>query len=472
MLIFEVLGEPFRKRGKMKQRNFGKTGLKVSEIGFGAWALGESWWGEQDDVRANVEKRLQSLKTDCIDILHLHSWTRAWNRQPEPFETLRQLRQEGKIRCIGVSTPEHDQNSVVDLIKGGWVDSVQVIFNLFEQEPVAEILPAAAEHGVGIIVRMAFDEGALTGKFTRRTVFPKGDFRADYFRGERLGRVEDRVEAIRKDLEGSGYCLPQAALKFSLGHPGVGTVIAGIRNRAQAEMNLAVSDLPDLPRELMEKLRRHNWRRGHLVCGPLVRAGPGRPWVAGGYALRQSSASGGALRRIGEADVRVLWTAGMDCASRGPGGTISGMEKDTRRLALVSVVAGIGAVTLIPVHAGVLTHRFASIPAAFREGLWAFSPADAGLNVLLFLPMGYLLAAAGEAPARHSWLRVGAIALAFSAAIECAQCLLPGRYPSLWDIVFNALGGALGGWVATYALGRTGAGFPLLRRPAESDFRS
>ena len=83
---------------------------------------------------------------------------------------------------------------------------------------------------VGIIVRMAFDEGALTGKFNRQTVFPKGDFRSDYFRGERLGRVVDRVERIRKDLEGSGYSLPQAALKFSLGHPAVSTVIAGIRN--------------------------------------------------------------------------------------------------------------------------------------------------------------------------------------------------------------------------------------------------
>jgi aryl-alcohol dehydrogenase-like predicted oxidoreductase len=142
------------------------------------------------------------------------------------------------------------------------VDSVQVIFNLFEQEPAAEILPAAAEHGVGIIVRMAFDEGALTGKFSRQTVFPKGDFRSDYFRGERLGRVVDRVERIRKDLEGSGYSLPQAALKFALGHPAVGTVIAGIRNPEQAGMNLAVSDMADPPSALLEKLRAHNWRRG------------------------------------------------------------------------------------------------------------------------------------------------------------------------------------------------------------------
>lgn len=318
----------------MKYRSFGKTGLRVSEVGFGAWALGESWWGTQDDgeslkalhraaelganfidtaqvygdgkseriiarfrkewkgelivatktppqagawppspydapdvcfseayLRANVEARLRNLDVEALDLLQLHSWTRAWNRDPKPFEILRKLQKEGKVRCIGVSTPEHDQNSVVDLIRNGWVDSVQVIYNIFEQEPAAEILPAAMEHGVGIIVRMAFDEGALTGKFSRDTIFPKGDFRADYFRGERLGQVVDRVERIRADVEGSGFTLPQAALKFAMSHPGVSTVIAGIRNVSQAEMNLGTSDLPDLPPALMEKLRAHNWRR-------------------------------------------------------------------------------------------------------------------------------------------------------------------------------------------------------------------
>ena len=319
----------------MKLRKLGKTGLQVSEIGFGAWAIGDSEWGKQDDgeslkalhraaelganfidtaevygngksekliakfrkewkgdlivatktpidggawppspydasevafsesfLRKNVEERLRNLGTDCLDILQLHTWTRAWNRNPKPLEILRKLRQEGKIRFIGVSTPEHDQNSVVDLIRAGWVDTVQVIYNIFEQEPAAEILPAAHEHGVGIIVRVAFDEGALTGKFTRDTVFPKTDFRSEYFRGDRLGRTVDRAERIKQDLLGSGYTMAQAALKFSLDHPGVSTVISGIRNLAQAEANLGASDLPDLPPSLMEKLREHNWRRG------------------------------------------------------------------------------------------------------------------------------------------------------------------------------------------------------------------
>ncbi len=320
----------------MRFRKLGKTGLRVSEIGFGAWAIGESWWGKQDDkdslkalhkaaelganfidtaavygdgksekliaqfrkewkgelilatkspvdggdwppspystpevafsetfLRKNIEERLRNLGTDCIDILQLHTWTRAWNRDPKPFEVLRKLREEGKIRFIGVSTPEHDQNSVVDLMRNGWVDTVQVIYNLFEQEPAAEILPVAAEHGVGIIVRVAFDEGALTGKFTRETVFPPGDFRADYFRGDRLGRTVDRVERIRQDLAGTGLSLAQAALKFVLAHPAVSTLISGIRNETQAAANLGASDLPDLSPEVLEKLRKHNWLRAN-----------------------------------------------------------------------------------------------------------------------------------------------------------------------------------------------------------------
>jgi len=318
----------------MKSRSLGKTGIKVSEIGFGGWALGGGDWGAQSDadslqaleraaemgvtfidtaqgygdgrsekviarflkgrskkafvatkaspaagdwppspydsaglsyparyLRENVEERLRNLDVDCLDLLQLHTWTRAWNRNPEPLETLRKLKQEGKIRCVGVSTPEQDQNCVIDLMRGGLIDAVQIIYNLFDQEPAAELLPVAAECGVGIIVRVVFDEGALTGKFTRETRFPEGDFRGEYFRGQRLGRVVERTERIKADLSGSGYSLPQAALKFALSHPAVSTVIPGMRNSAQAEANIAVADLPEIPPALMEKLRLHNWRR-------------------------------------------------------------------------------------------------------------------------------------------------------------------------------------------------------------------
>jgi aryl-alcohol dehydrogenase-like predicted oxidoreductase len=216
----------------------------------------------EDYLRANVAERSRQLGVERIDLLQLHTWTRAWNRNPTPFKVLRRLQEEGRLGLIGVSTPEQDQNSVIDLMRGGWIDSVQVIYNLFEQEPAAELLDVARDCGVGVIVRVAFDEGALTGRFDRNTRFAADDFRAKYFEGDRLGRAVAHAEEVRADLAGSGLTMAQAALKFVLAHPAVSTVIPGIRNVAQAEANCGVSNLPALPSVLLERLRRHNWRRG------------------------------------------------------------------------------------------------------------------------------------------------------------------------------------------------------------------
>jgi aryl-alcohol dehydrogenase-like predicted oxidoreductase len=218
-------------------------------------------------LRANLATRLANLGAKKLDLLQLHTWTRAWNRNPTPFKILRQLQKEGLVGLVGVSTPEQDQNSVIDLMRGGWVDAVQVIYNLFEQEPAAELLEVARECGVGIIVRVAFDEGVLTGKFTPETKFAPDDFRARYFAGDRLGRAIARTDEVRKDLAGSGYTPAQAALKFILAHPAVSTVIPGIRSIAQADANCAVSELPALPAALLAQLHRHNWLRGVWYSG-------------------------------------------------------------------------------------------------------------------------------------------------------------------------------------------------------------
>jgi aryl-alcohol dehydrogenase-like predicted oxidoreductase len=322
----------------MQYRTLGRTGLQVSAIGFGAWAIGGSW-GPQDEkeslaalhraidlgvnfidtaagygngkserliaqvlkerketvyvatktpplpgnwppspydvaderypekyLRENVEERLRNLQTDCLDLLQLHTWTRAWNKNPRPFEVLRKLQAEGKIRAVGVSTPEQDQNSVIDLMRNGYVDAVQVIYNIFEQEPAAELLPAAVEHNVGILVRVVFDEGVLTGKYTAGTEFAEDDFRRNYFAGDRLARAVDRVEKIKADL-GSGVNMPQVALQFALAHPGVSTVIPGIRSVYQAESNAAAADAAPLSDATMDTLRKHYWMRGFWYGG-------------------------------------------------------------------------------------------------------------------------------------------------------------------------------------------------------------
>jgi aryl-alcohol dehydrogenase-like predicted oxidoreductase len=319
----------------------GRTNLKVSEIGFGAWAIGGSWGAQKDEdslaalhraldlgvnfidtaagygkgrsekligrvlkergyldrvivatktppapgewpptpydrgedrfsekyIRENVEERLRNLKMERIDILQLHTWTRAWNRDPKPLKVLSELKREGKVRFFGISTPEHDQNSVIQPMREGLIDTVQVIYNIFEQEPASELLPAALDQRVGIIVRVPFDESSLTGKLTEDTRFEEGDFRNDYFEGDRLKRTVERVKKVEADIKGSGYNLPQAALKFALTHPAVSIVIPGMRNPAQVELNCAVSELPEIPDDLMVKLHEHNWRKAFWYHG-------------------------------------------------------------------------------------------------------------------------------------------------------------------------------------------------------------
>lgn len=323
----------------MNYRTLGRTGIKVSEIGFGAWAIGGSW-GEQPEkesiealhkaldkgvnfidtaqvygdgrseriiakvlkerseditvatktppapgpwppspycvaeerfsekyLRENIEERLRNLDTDCIDILQLHTWTRAWNNNPYPLEVLKKIQEEGKIRYFGISTPEDDQDSVIELMKTGLIDTVQVIYNIFDQNPAAELLPVAKEHNVGIIVRVVFDEGVLTGKYTEEHTFPEGDFRQNYFAGDRLGRAVNRVEKIKEDVKDTGYSMPEIAIRFALEHEAVSTIITGIRNVYQAESNIKASELSPLSEETMQKLRKHQWRRGFWYAG-------------------------------------------------------------------------------------------------------------------------------------------------------------------------------------------------------------
>lgn len=222
-------------------------------------------------LRDNVNERLKQLRVERLDLLQLHSWTRAWNDDPQPLLVLRQLRDEGKINLIGVCTPEQDQNCVIQLMRDGLVDVVQVIYNLFDQEAAAQIFSTAIETRTGVIVRVSLDEGSLTGKYTAEHEFPASDFRHRYFAGDRLRRTIERVESIRKDCERYGlfpqFTLADIAIKFALTPAAVSTVIVGTRNQEQATANVRVSDLPDLPEPLLRDLRQHNWLRGVWYSG-------------------------------------------------------------------------------------------------------------------------------------------------------------------------------------------------------------
>ncbi|MFC2089805.1 aldo/keto reductase [Bacteroidota bacterium] len=323
----------------MNYRNFGRSGFEVSEIGFGAWAIGGSWGNQKKSdsiaalktaidagvnfidtaagygdgkseqiigeflktrkervyictktppapgkwppspycdikerysekyLRDNIEERLKNLQVESLDILLLHTWTRAWNARPLALEILQRIKEEGLIKNVGLSTPEHDQNCVIELMRNGLLDAVQVIYNIFEQEPAAQLLPVAKEENVGIIVRVAFDEGVLTGKYKGNETFETGDFRRNYYAGDRLQRAVKRTENIRREFADLGFSMAELALKFSLTHEAVSTVIPGIRNRSQAEMNTRVSTLPDLEKDTLIRLREHAWNRGFWYGG-------------------------------------------------------------------------------------------------------------------------------------------------------------------------------------------------------------
>lgn len=221
----------------------------------------------EEHIRNEVDKSLKDLNVDCIDLVQIHTWSRAWNKDPMPCQILRELQREGKLRAIGVSTPEVDQNSIIDLMRGRYVDSVQVIYNLFDQEAQAEIFSTAVEHGIAVIVRVALDESSLTGKLTHQTSFPEGDIRGSYFAGDRLQRTVDRVETIRSAVGSEEPSLAAAALKFALKPPAVSTVIVGSRSAQQATANCAIGGEPPMSDDLEYKLRGHHWRRSFWYAG-------------------------------------------------------------------------------------------------------------------------------------------------------------------------------------------------------------
>lgn len=317
----------------MRYRALGKTGLNVSEVGFGAWAIGGGMWGgrRDDDARAAMERAVErgvnfidtalvygdghserlvgefvrahagvavatkvppksfqwparpgaklaeyfpprwireccerslvNLGLERIDLLQLHVWADAWTDQDEWYRVMTDLRDEGKIRSIGISINSHDPASAVRVARSGRVDALQVFYNIFDQSPEDELYPACVEHGVGVLARVPLDEGSLTGKLTLDTQFPAGDFRAEYFGGALLSETVKRVEALRPIVESSATSLARGALRFCLSHPAVSTVIPGMRSTHQADENTAASDDGPLPADVLQSLRAHRWVR-------------------------------------------------------------------------------------------------------------------------------------------------------------------------------------------------------------------
>ena len=215
-----------------------------------------------DWIRECTEQSLRNLGADRVDLQQLHVWSDSWMDHGDWLEAVRDLKESGKIRLFGVSVNDHQPGSVMRLVRSGLVDCVQVIYNIFDQSPEKELLPACRELGVGVIVRVPLDEGGLSGKLTRETVFTPEDWRNRYFQGERLAATVERAERLRFLVREGSRTLPQAALKFCLDADAVSTVIPGMRRIEHVRDNCRVSEeIPPLTREEFREVKKHAWER-------------------------------------------------------------------------------------------------------------------------------------------------------------------------------------------------------------------
>lgn len=209
-----------------------------------------------------TEKSLRNLNTEYIDVQQLHAWTPPYVQQTAWLEGLQRLKDQGKVRAFGVSANDWDPYGTVSLVESGLIDTVQVIYNIFEQRPVEELFPAALKHNVGIIVRVPFEEGLLTGKLEANHHFAEGDWRADWLTPERLQTAAPHVEALKTYLSADRPTLASLALKFILSHPAVSTVIPGMRTTRHVADNAAASDGILLSAADLESLRQHAYVHG------------------------------------------------------------------------------------------------------------------------------------------------------------------------------------------------------------------
>lgn len=316
----------------MQYRTFGRTGWKVSEIGYGMWGMA-GWTGSEDTeslnaleravelgcnffdtalaygeghsehllgklVRAHPEKKLytaskvppknriwparrefalddvypadyirestevslRNLGLESLDLMQFHVWDDSWARDERWQRAVEDLKREGLVKAFGVSINRWEPENVLETLRTGLIDAVQVIYNIFDQNPEDQLFPLCRELNVAVIARVPFDEGTLTGTLTKDSTWPEGDWRNSYFVPENLNASVDRAEALRP-LIPAGMTMPDMALRFILENPDVSTIIPGMRKLRHVEANIGASDGKGLPAGLRDQLRAHRWDR-------------------------------------------------------------------------------------------------------------------------------------------------------------------------------------------------------------------
>src|SRR5690349_3741356 len=214
-----------------------------------------------DHIEDYVHKSLQNAGLETFDLVQFHVWEDSWVDDDRWVKAMDALRQQKLINAIGISINRWEPWNGVRTVRSGLIDSVQVIYNIFDQNPEDELFPACREMDVAVIARVPFDEGTLTGTLTKESRWPEGDWRNTYFVAENLIPSVERADALKPVAEGAGLSMPEMALRFILTNPTVSTIIPGMRKTKNVESNVSASDAGPLDAELLETLRAHRWVR-------------------------------------------------------------------------------------------------------------------------------------------------------------------------------------------------------------------
>src|SRR3989449_4474303 len=218
----------------------------------------------QRHISTSTEKSLQNLGIDALPVQQFHVWHDAWLADPgweTSYAELVRLKKEGKVLHWGISINDHAPETALKVLADPLLETAQVIYNVYDRSPERALLPLARTKPLGVIGRVPFDEGALTGQIRSDTVFPAGDWRAEYFAGDRRAEAERRGRALAGLLDDEVQSLPELALRFCLSAPQVSTVIPGMRRATHVQQNVAAAEKGKLSAGMLSKLEPHAWEK-------------------------------------------------------------------------------------------------------------------------------------------------------------------------------------------------------------------
>ncbi|MFN8378442.1 MAG: aldo/keto reductase [Anaerolineae bacterium] len=213
-----------------------------------------------DYIRSSTELSLKNLGVERLDLMQFHVWEDSWAKDERWQRACEDLKKEGKVAAFGISVNRWEPDNVLETLRSGQIDAVQVIYNIFDQAPKDHLFPLSDGLDIAIIARVPFDEGTLTGTLTKDSKWPEGDWRNTYFVPDNLNASVDRAEALRP-LVPQGMTMADMALRYVLYNSSVATVIPGMRKLRHVESNVAVSDGKLLSNELVAELNKHRWDR-------------------------------------------------------------------------------------------------------------------------------------------------------------------------------------------------------------------